>query len=96
MEFACFISGELGLMKNSDISRVKRLIDKYGMITGRYNLPPTARIGKAMAVDKKSASGGINCVLAKGIGDFEVRKLELNFILNVYKRYSSGHKKGIR
>ncbi len=95
MEFACFISGELGLMKKNDIARVRKLIDKYSMVSGRYKLPPVSGIGKAMDVDKKSVSGGINFVLAKGIGDFEVRKLELNFILNAYKRYSSGHKKGI-
>jgi shikimate kinase / 3-dehydroquinate synthase len=95
MEFGCFISGELGLMKSRDISRVKRLIEKYGMVSRKYNLPPAARIAKAMAVDKKSVSGSINFVLAKGIGDFEVRKLEMNFILNAYKRYSSGRKKSI-
>ena len=95
IRFACFLSGELGLMNNMDIARVQRLIDKYGMISGRYNLPPADGIGKAMAVDKKSASGGINYVLAKGIGDFEVRKLKLDFILDAYKRYLNGYKKGI-
>lgn len=95
MEFACFLSGELGLMKGSDVSRVKRLIDKYGMVSGGYGLPPVGRIGKAMTVDKKSDSGGINFVLAKGIGDFEVRKLKMDFILDAYKRYSSGYKKGV-
>ncbi len=95
MEFACFLSGELSLMKSGEISRVKRLIEKYGMVSGRYGLPPAGRVGRAMAVDKKSASGGINFVLAKGIGGFEVRKLELDFILDAYKRYSRGYKKGV-
>jgi len=96
MEFACFLSGELGLMKSSEISRVKKLMDKYGMVSGRYSLPPAGRVGTAMAVDKKSASDGINFVLAKGIGGFEVRKLKLDFILDAYKRYSRGYKKGVR
>jgi 3-dehydroquinate synthase len=95
MEFACFLSGELSLMKSSEISRVKKLIGKYGMVSGRYGLPPAGRVGRAMAVDKKSASGGINFVLAKGIGCFEVRKLKLDFILDAYKRYSRGYKKGV-
>jgi 3-dehydroquinate synthase len=95
IRFACFLSGELGLMNNMDIARVQRLIDKHGIISGRYKLPPAGRIGRAMAIDKKSASGGINYVLAKGIGDFEIRKLKLDFILDAYKRYLNGHKKGV-
>jgi shikimate kinase / 3-dehydroquinate synthase len=95
IKFASFLSGELGLMKSKDISRVQRLIDKYGMISGRHELPPAGRIGRAMALDKKSASGGIHYVLAKGIGDFEIRKLKLDFILDAYKRYMNGCKKGI-
>jgi len=91
MDFACFMSYELGLQNKDDYIRVKKLMNECRLVSGRYRLPPAKDVASAMAHDKKSVEGGIHYVLAKGIGSFEVRKLKLDFIIDAYKRYSLGH-----
>jgi 3-dehydroquinate synthase len=91
MDFACFLSHEMGLLNGDDLARTQSLMNKFGLVSGKYKMPPTGRVRDAMSVDKKSAGSGIHFVLAKGIGDFEVRKLELDFIVQSYERYLSGH-----
>jgi len=90
MLFASWLSCELGLLKGSDLGRIRSLVKRFTSTGAGTVLPEPRQIEAAMALDKKGTGSGVHFVLTPGIGDATVKYLTSSEILGAYGRYIHG------
>lgn len=95
MLFASWLSCELGLLKGSDLDRIRSLVNRFVSTGVRTALPEPRQIAAAMALDKKGTGGGVHFVLTPGIGDASVKYLTSSEILGAYGRYIHGSEESV-
>jgi 3-dehydroquinate synthase len=72
MVMANTLSVTLGLLSQDDAKRIQALLERYALPT-TYAVSSIEAFYEAFFLDKKSAGAKIKFILAKGIGDFEMR-----------------------
>lgn len=66
------LAQKIGLLDQEEASRIENLLKRYTLpIT--YNIPDFDTFYEAFFLDKKSAHAKIKFILARGIGDFEIK-----------------------
>ena len=83
------LSVKLSLMDSSDEKRVSRLLQSYALPID-FEIEDPQKFYNAFFLDKKSSNSKIKFILAKGIGDYEIKtdidKTVLNLLEELKKR----------
>jgi len=83
MVVAARISNQMGLLGRSDVTRIKRLLTRVGLLTETPE-PETDKLIEAMYHDKKIVRGKIQFVLLESIGEVIVTdEVDLNLVKKV-------------
>lgn len=87
MVMANALAVELGLMKEDEAERIKRLLAHYKIPT-RYSMDEVERFYELFFLDKKSENARIKFILPRGIGDFIFRDdVPKERVLRVLERF---------
>lgn len=87
MVMANEVSLSLGLMSRDDAKRVKDLLDKYNLPTS-YKIKNANSFYDAFFLDKKSSDETITFILAKSIGEVEIRNdVEKSVIMSALYKF---------
>jgi 3-dehydroquinate synthase len=85
MVFAAALSKKLGLCGGETVCRIKNLIKNSGLPVKIPEFTPEQYIN-AMKLDKKVSEKQIKFVLITGIGSYEFKKLDFDFIYDFLKK----------
>ncbi len=85
MELATEFSYEKGYIGAQEKYRITDLLNRFTLLTD-YKIPDD-QMGQLILRDKKKSGTDINFVFTEGIGKASVRKINLNEVIDFYKRF---------
>ena len=81
------LSQELGLMSEFDVKRVKALLQKFNIPTS-YKIKDVESYYEDFFLDKKSLDDNIKFILAKNIGECEIKSdIPKNYVIKILKAF---------
>jgi shikimate kinase / 3-dehydroquinate synthase len=95
MLFASWLSLKRGMLPEAHFTRIRKLIDREGIIPPGLKLPPLEDVKQAMSLDKKGSEKGFHFVLTPSIGDVSVQKLSEIEVLEAYRGFADEYARGL-
>lgn len=87
LSFACFVSNQLEMLMGEEVSRVKKLLEKYSLPT-RLDIPASEIVASLFA-DKKRDGDTMDFVLPKKIGEAIIHPIPLTELVTLITNFQN-------